>query len=210
MPVATQNKITRSWGLRVVVGLSITYPSPVPWEGCDRCLTRRRREGDGLLSALEWQNDAEQNALVWTHLPWSADVSATIGRDQIVDLVVGNRRPRTVHFNFVMVANHAALGRPTIHQIAARALAIISFEFRVEVAMPFIVAYPVVSFLRRRVYTKKHGDRAAEQRDKLAPMQLIELHWVALLAGLQDIELAGISQRAYAYDESMRSILLAM
>src|SRR5262249_51667994 len=143
MPVATQNKITRSWGLRVVVGLSITYPSPVPWEGCDRCLTRRRRD-DGLLSALERQNDAEQNALVWTHLPWSADVSAPIGRDHIVDLVVGNRRPRTVHFNFVMVANHAALARPTIHQIAARALAIISFEFRIEVAMPFIVAYPVL------------------------------------------------------------------
>src|SRR5215510_10925789 len=168
MPVATQNKVTRSCGLSVVVGLSITYPSPAPWEGCDRCLTRRRREGDGLLSALERQNDAEQNALVWTHLPWSADVSATIGRDHIVDLVVGNRRPRTVHFNFVMVANHATLGRPTIHQIAARASAIISFEFRVEVAMPFIVAYPVVSFLRRRAYTKKHGDRAAEQRDELA------------------------------------------
>src|SRR5262249_27069448 len=133
--------------------LSITYPSPAPWEGCDRRLTRRRQEGDVLLSALERQNDPEQNALVWTHLPWSADVSATIGRDHIVDLVVGNRRPRTVHFNFVMVANHAALGRPTIHQIAARASAIISFEFRVEVAMPFIVAYPVVSFLRRRAYT---------------------------------------------------------
>jgi hypothetical protein len=29
-------------------------------------------------------------------------------------------------------------------------------------------------------------------------------------AGLQDIELAMVSQRAYAYDESMRSILLAM
>src|SRR5215813_7042561 len=67
-----------------------------------------------------------------------------------------------------MVTNPAALGRPTIHQIAARASAIISFEFRVEVAMPFIVAYPVVSFLRRRAYTKKHGDRAAEQRDELA------------------------------------------
>jgi len=63
-------------------------------------------------------------------------VGATIGRDHVVDLVVGNRRPRTVHFNFVVVANPATLGRPTIHQIAARALAIISFEFRVEVLMP--------------------------------------------------------------------------
>src|SRR5262245_19521732 len=168
MPVATQNKITRSCGLRVVVGLSITYPSPAPWEGCDRRLTRRRQEGDGLLSALERQNDAEQHALVWTHLPGSSDVSSTIGRDHIVDLVVGNRRPRTVHFNFVMVANHAALSRPTIHQIAARASAIISFEFRVEVAMPFIVAYPVVSLLRRCVRTKKQEGPAAEKRDERA------------------------------------------
>src|ERR1700730_14498073 len=34
--------------------------------------------------------------------------------------------------------------------------------------MPFIVAHSVVSFLRRRAYTKKHGDHAAEQRDELA------------------------------------------
>ena len=34
--------------------------------------------------------------------------------------------------------------------------------------MPFIVAYSVVSFLRCRAYTKKHGDHAAEQRDELA------------------------------------------
>jgi hypothetical protein len=47
-------------------------------------------------------------------------------------------------------------------------MAIISFEFRVEALMPFIVAYPVVSFLRHRAYTKEHGDRTAEQRDELA------------------------------------------
>ena len=34
--------------------------------------------------------------------------------------------------------------------------------------MPFIVAHSVVSFLRRRAYTKKHEDRPAEQRDELA------------------------------------------
>src|SRR5262249_52768362 len=55
----------------------------------------------------------------------------------------------------------------------ARASAIISFEFRVEVAMPFIVAYPVVSFLRRRAYTKKHGNGTAEQCDELAPFHSI-------------------------------------
>src|SRR6516164_2501870 len=34
--------------------------------------------------------------------------------------------------------------------------------------MPFIVAHSVVSFLRRRAYTKKHGDHAAEQRNESA------------------------------------------
>jgi len=32
-------------------------------------------------------------------------MSATIGRDHIVDLVVGNRRPYSVHINFVVVGN---------------------------------------------------------------------------------------------------------
>src|SRR5262245_32779918 len=81
-----------------------------------------------LPSALRRQNDTEYNALVRTHLSRSADVSATIGRDDVVDLVVGNRSPRTVHFNFVVVANHATLSRPTIHQIAART-SVVSFEF---------------------------------------------------------------------------------
>src|SRR4029450_14137207 len=97
-------------------------------------------------SALRWQNDTEYNALVRTHLSRSADVSATIGRDHIVDLVVGNRRPDTVHFNFVVVANDATLGRPTIHQIAART-SVVSSELRVEALMPFIVTRTVVSLL---------------------------------------------------------------
>jgi hypothetical protein len=131
-------------------------------------------------SALRWQNDTEYNARVWTQLSRSADVSATIGRDHVVDLVVGNRCPYTVHFNFVVVTNQATLSRPTIQQIAARALAIVSFEPRVETLMPFIVAHSVVSFLRRCAYTKKQRDRAAEQRDELSPFQLIELHSVPL------------------------------
>ena len=97
-------------------------------------------------------------------------MGATIGRDHVVDLIIGDQRPFAVHLNFVVVANHATLGRPTIHQIAARALAIISFEFRVEALMPFIMAHSVVSFLRRRVDTKKHGDRATEKGDELAPI----------------------------------------
>ena len=74
----------------------------------------------------------------------------------------------TVHFNLVVVSNNATLGGPTIHQTAAQT-SVVSSEFRVEALMPFIVARTVVSLLRRRVHTKKHGGRAAEQRDELAP-----------------------------------------
>src|SRR5262249_23479938 len=102
----------------------------------------------------------------------SADVSATIGRDHVIDLVVGNRRPNTVHFNFVVIANDATLGRPTIHQIAART-SVVSSELRVEALMPFIVARPVVSLLRCSVHTKKQGSRAAEKRDELAALHSI-------------------------------------
>src|SRR5215813_8899267 len=124
-----------------------------------------------LPSALRRQNDTEYNALVGTHLSRSADVSATIGRDHVIDLVVGYRRPNTVHFNFVVIANDATLGPPTIHQIAAQT-SVVSSELRVEALMPFIVARTVVSLLRRSVHTKKQGNRAAEQRDELAPLHL--------------------------------------
>jgi hypothetical protein len=96
----------------------------------------------------------------------------TIRRDHIVDLVIGDRRPFAVHFNFVVIANHATLGRPTIRQVAARTSAIISFEFRVEALMPFIVAHPVVSFLRHRAYTKNHGDRTAKKGDIIPPRNI--------------------------------------
>src|SRR5262249_59934321 len=82
------------------------------------------------------------------------------------------RRPNTVHFNFVVIANDATLGRPTIHQIAAQT-SVVSSELRVEALMPFIVARPVVSLLRRSVHTKKQGSCAAEQRDELAPFHSI-------------------------------------
>ena len=96
-------------------------------------------------------------------------MSTTIGRDHVVNLVTGNPHPFAVHFDLVVVAHHAALGRATIHQVAARALAVISFERRVEALMPFIVACPVISFLRRCAYTMKRGERTTEQRDELAP-----------------------------------------
>src|SRR5215467_15262714 len=125
-----------------------------------------------LPSALRWQNDTEYNALVRTRLSRSADVSATIGRDHVIDLVVGYRRPNTVHFNFVVIANDATLGRPTIHQIAAQT-SVVSSELRVEALMPFIVARTVVSLLRPSVHTKKQGNRAAEKHDERAALHSI-------------------------------------
>src|SRR3954452_435338 len=95
-------------------------------------------------------------------------MSTAIGRDHVVNLVTGNPHPFAVHFDLVVVAQHAALGRATIHQVAARALAVISFERRVEALMPFSVACPVISILRRCAYTMKRGERTTEQRDEVA------------------------------------------
>jgi hypothetical protein len=61
---------------------------------------------------------------------------ATIRRDHVVDLVIGNRRPFAVHLDFVMVANHAAWGRATVHEVTAGAFAIVSVELEVKVLMP--------------------------------------------------------------------------
>ena len=96
-------------------------------------------------------------------------MSTTIGRDHVVNLVTGNPHPFAVHFDLVVVAHHAALGRATIHQVAARALAVVSFECRVEALMPFIVACPVISFLRRSTYTKKPRERAGMQCNEIPP-----------------------------------------
>ena len=59
-------------------------------------------------------------------------MSTTIGRDHVVNLVTGNPHPFAFHFDLVVVAHHAALGRATIHQVAARALAVIPFERQVD------------------------------------------------------------------------------
>jgi hypothetical protein len=55
-------------------------------------------------------------------------MSATIRRDLIVDLVFGNRRPFAIHFDFLMVADHAALRRATVHEVTASAFAVVSVE----------------------------------------------------------------------------------
>jgi hypothetical protein len=96
---------------------------------------------------------------VVAYLFWSADVSATIGRDDVANRVSGNRHPLAVHFDLIMVANHATLGRAAIRQAAARTLAVISLELRVEILMPFIVADPVMPFLRACACTKESGER---------------------------------------------------
>jgi hypothetical protein len=79
-------------------------------------------------SALRWQDDAEYNALVGAELRRSADVSTAVGCDDIINLVIGDRGPFAIHFDFVVVANHTTLGWTTIHHVAARTLAVISFE----------------------------------------------------------------------------------
>ncbi|MGE5777933.1 MAG: hypothetical protein ACM30D_01340, partial [Hyphomicrobiales bacterium] len=58
----------------------------------------------------------------------SADMSATIRRDHIVDLVIVHWRPFAIHLDFVMVADHAALGRATVHEVTASAFAVISVQ----------------------------------------------------------------------------------
>ena len=55
-------------------------------------------------------------------------MSATIRRDHIVDPVIGNRRPFAVHLDLVMVADHAALRRTTVHEVTAGASAVVSVE----------------------------------------------------------------------------------
>jgi len=53
---------------------------------------------------------------------------ATVWRNHIIDLVVGNRRPFAVYLDFVMVADHAALRGATVHEITAGAFAVVSVQ----------------------------------------------------------------------------------
>ena len=63
----------------------------------------------------------------------------TIRRDRIVDLVIGNRRSFAIHFDFVMIADHAALRRAMCHR-----------------SWPT----PVICFLRERTHTQEYGYHA--------------------------------------------------
>jgi hypothetical protein len=64
----------------------------------------------------------------------------------VENLVLADSHPLTVHFDFVVVADHATFGRTTIRVIAAGAAVFLS-EIFVEITMPFIVANPLISFL---------------------------------------------------------------
>src|SRR2546423_1197483 len=94
------------------------------------------------------------------YLPRSAHMRATIRRNHIVDLVIWDRGPFAVHLDFVMVADHPALGRATVHEVTASALAVISVQLGVKFHMPSIVADPVISFLRPRGDTEEYGNHA--------------------------------------------------
>ena len=78
--------------------------------------------------ALRWQDDAEYNALVGAELRRSADVSTAVGCNHIINLVIRDWGPFAIHFDFVVVANRTTLGWTTIHHVAARTVAVISFE----------------------------------------------------------------------------------
>jgi len=96
----------------------------------------------GFGSALRRKNDAEHHSLIHAFLRGSADMSATIRRDHVIDLVIGNRCPFAVHLDLVMVADHAALRRTTVHKVTAGASAVVSVQLRVKFPMPPIVADP--------------------------------------------------------------------
>ncbi len=76
-------------------------------------------------------------------------MSATIRRHHVHNPILGDSDPLTIHFDFIVVANHATLCRTTIRVIAARATVFLQ-EAIVEIAVPFIVADPKVSFLGDR------------------------------------------------------------
>ena len=111
-------------------------------------------------STVWWKNDAEQHPFVGTCLPGSADMSTTVRRDHVVDLVVGNWRPFAVHLDFVMVADRSTLRWTTVQEVTASAFPVVSVELQIEVLMPPFMADPVISLLRRCAGTKEDGSEA--------------------------------------------------
>src|SRR5262249_40685776 len=88
-----------------------------------------RRAPESAFDSTFWRkNDTEQHSFVPAYLPGSADMRTTIRPDGIVDLVIGNRRSFAIHFDFVMIADHAALRRATVHEVTAGAFAVVSVD----------------------------------------------------------------------------------
>src|SRR5215475_2004940 len=141
---------------------SATIPPAGPNWSSSCAAPRSRRTAQQRASTLGRKNDTEQHSFIQAFLPRSADMRTTVWRDHVVDLVIWNRRPLAVYFDFVMVADHTALSRSTVHEVTAGAFAVISVQLRVEALMPFIVACPGISLLRRAAHTKRHGERSAE------------------------------------------------
>jgi hypothetical protein len=50
---------------------------------------------------------------------WRARLAVSQPNGATTLFIIGNRHPLAVHFDFVVVTNHATLGRATIHQVAA-------------------------------------------------------------------------------------------
>src|SRR5262249_6241865 len=67
------------------------------------------------ISAVRRKNDAEQHPLVHAFLLGSTDMSTSVRRNHIINLVTRNRHPGAVYLHFVVVSGHTTLGRPTIH-----------------------------------------------------------------------------------------------
>jgi hypothetical protein len=113
-----------------------------------RARARRRAWRDTYL-ALRWKYDAVYQALIPFYLVRRAYVSAPVRRDYVDDLVLADCDPLPVHFDFVVVANHATLSRAAIGVIAAGASVSLK-QLVVKTMMQFIMADPEISFLGGR------------------------------------------------------------
>jgi hypothetical protein len=121
----------------------------------------------GWPSAIRREDNAPYQAFT-VALSWSTDVSTAIWGGFPVNHALGNRRQRAVQSHLVDAVYLAALGRAAIRLAAARTLAVISSELRIEVPMPFVVADPVMPFLCACACTKESRERAKKSRDEPA------------------------------------------
>src|SRR5262249_8938347 len=67
------------------------------------------------------------------------NVSAAVGRNNVLDRILGDRQPNAVHFYFIVVADRAGHRRPAVRQIAARRLGVLADQLRIEAVVPSVV-----------------------------------------------------------------------